>query len=164
MRGAGDPGASGNLVGVMLVGLPVAEPDPVRRLEQLARATAARKRRPPYQPGARLTQHGVVWVMVHQRLLNLFTSNVPGPPVPLYVAGAKILELFQIGVVQGNVTVSVGVLSYADQLNFDILGDADACPDLAVFAAGLQGALHELGVGAPMPQASGPLPVSRAAP
>lgn len=163
MRGAGNPGASGNLVGVMLVGLPVAEPDPVRRLEQLARATAARKRRPPYQPGARLEQHGVVWVMAHQRLVNLFTSNVPGPPVPLYVAGARILELFQIGVIQGNVTVSVGVLSYAGQLNFDILGDADACPDLAVFAAGLQGALHELGVGAPMPQASGPLSVSRAA-
>jgi WS/DGAT/MGAT family acyltransferase len=163
MRGAGDPGGSGNRVGVMVVGLPVAEPDPARRLEQLVRATAARKRRPPYQPGARLTQHGVVWVMAHQRLLNLFTSNVPGPPVPLYVAGARVLELFQIGVVQGNVTVGVGVLSYAGQLNFDILGDADTCPDLALFAAGLSGTLQELGVGVPMPRASGPPPVSTAA-
>ena len=76
--------------------------------------------------------------------------------MPLYVAGARILELFQIGVVQGNVTLGVGVLSYAGRLNFDILGDADACPDLAVFAAGLRGALQELGVGAPMPPASGP--------
>jgi diacylglycerol O-acyltransferase / wax synthase len=163
LRGAGDPGASGNQVGVMVVGLPVAEPDPACRLEQLARATAARKRRPPYQPGARLTQHGVVWVMTHQRLLNLFTSNVPGPPVPLYVAGARILELFQIGVVQGNVTLGIGVLSYAGRLNFDILGDADACPDLAVFTAGLRGALQELGVGVPMPPARGLPPVSTAA-
>lgn len=163
MRGPGDPGVSGNRVGVMIVGLPVAEPDPICRLEQLARATAARKWQPPYQPGARLTQHGVAWVMAHQRLLNLFTSNVPGPPVPLYVAGARILELFQIGVVQGNVILDVGVLSYAGQLNFDMLGDADACPDLAVFAAGLRGALQELGVGVPMPPASGPPPVSTAA-
>jgi diacylglycerol O-acyltransferase / wax synthase len=149
MRGAGDPGTSGNLVGMMLVGLPDAEPDPVRRLEELARTTAARKRRPPYQPGGRLAQHGVVWVMAHQRLLNLFTSNVPGPAVPLCVAGAKLLELFQVGVAQGNVTVSVRVLSYAGQLDFDVVGDADACPDLAVLAAGLQGALKELGVDAP---------------
>jgi diacylglycerol O-acyltransferase / wax synthase len=97
----------------MIVGLPVAAPDPICRLEQLARATAARKRRPPYQPGARLTQHGVVWVMAHQRRLNRFTSNIPGPLAPLYVAGARILELLQIGVVQGNVTLGVGVLSYA---------------------------------------------------
>jgi diacylglycerol O-acyltransferase / wax synthase len=84
-------------------------------------------------------------------------------PLPLYVAGARILELFQIGVVQGNVTVAVGVLSYAGRLNFDILGDAAACPDLAVFAAGLRGTLQELGVGAPMPRASDPLPASTAA-
>jgi WS/DGAT/MGAT family acyltransferase len=164
MRGAGGLGASGNRVGVVVVGLPVAEPNPVRRLEQLSRATAARRRRPPYQPGARLTQHGVVWVMVHQRLVNLFTSNVPGPPVPLYVAGARLLELSQIGVIQGNVTLSVGVLSYAGRLNFDILGDPDACPDLAVFAAGLRGALQELGVGVPMLRASSLPPVTGAAP
>ncbi len=73
--------------------------------------------------------------------------------MPLHSAGARILELFQIGMVQGN--VSVGVLSYAGQLNFDIVGDADACPDLAVFAAGISEALQELGVGVPLPRASG---------
>jgi hypothetical protein len=54
------------------------------------------------------------------------------------------------------------VLSYAGRLNFDILGDADACADLAVFTAGLRGALQELGVGVPMPRASGLPPVSTA--
>jgi diacylglycerol O-acyltransferase / wax synthase len=56
--------------------------------------------------------------------------------MPMYFAGARILEVFQVGVVQGNITVSVGVLSYAGQLNFDVVGHADAVPDLAVFAAG----------------------------
>ncbi len=54
--------------------------------------------------------------------------------------------MFQIGVIQGNVTLAVGVLSYAGRLGFDIIGDADACPDLAVFATGLCRALQDLGV------------------
>jgi diacylglycerol O-acyltransferase len=46
--------------------------------------------------------------MNRQRRINLLMSNLPGPPQPLYFAGAKILEVFQIGVVQGNVAVQVG--------------------------------------------------------
>jgi diacylglycerol O-acyltransferase len=56
-----------------------------------------------------------------------------------------VLEMFQVGLVQGNIAVSVGVLSYAGQLNFDIVADADAVPDLVVFAQGLSAALAELG-------------------
>ncbi len=84
-------------------------------------------------------------VMPRQRLANLFTSNLPGPAEPLYLAGARVLELFQIGVVQGNVTLAVGILSYAGQLNFTILSDADAVPDLKVFADGAADALSQLG-------------------
>ena len=44
---------AGNLVGVLLVPLPVGEEKPIQRLEQIAGATAKRKRLPPYQPSAR---------------------------------------------------------------------------------------------------------------
>jgi diacylglycerol O-acyltransferase len=144
-RRQADGTASGNRAGIMLVPLPVDEPDPVRRLTEIARLTRARKRYPPYQPAARFAQRGMVRAMSRQRLVNLFTSNLPGPPEPLYLAGARVLELFQAGVVQGNVTVAVGVLSYAGQLNFCILGDADTVPDLKVFADGLSDALAQLG-------------------
>jgi diacylglycerol O-acyltransferase len=53
--------------------------------------------------------------------------------MPLYLAGARVLELFQVGVIQGNARLGVGVLFYAGQLNFDLVSDADA-PDAAVFA------------------------------
>ena len=96
---------AGNLVGVLLVPLPVGEEDPIRRLEQIARATAKRKRLPPYQPAARLLQRWMIRSMNRQRRINLLMSNLPGPPQPMYFAGAKILEVFQIGVVQGNVPV-----------------------------------------------------------
>jgi len=43
----------------------------------------------------------------------------------------------------------VGVLSYAGQLNFDIVADADAIPDLPVFVEGMTAALEELGAMSP---------------
>jgi diacylglycerol O-acyltransferase len=136
---------TGNLVGIMVVPVPVGEPDPFRRLEQIARATAERKRLPPYQPAGRLMQRWMVHVMNRQRLVNLLASNLAGPSAPMYFAGAKILEVFQIGVVQGNLALTVGVLSYAGQLNFDIVGDIDAVPGLAVFAKGVTDELERLG-------------------
>jgi hypothetical protein len=140
----------------MLVPVPVGEPDPIRRLQDVARATAERKRRPPYQPSARFAQRWMVRAMFHQRLVNLLASNLPGPPVPLYLAGARVLEVFQIGVVQGNIALSVGVLSYAGQLNFDIVGDAEAVPDLLMFAEGLAAALGELEVRSETPRVLAP--------
>jgi hypothetical protein len=144
-RDPADRAPTGNRAAVMVVPLPVSEPDPARALAQIARATRARKRYPPYQPSGRFAQRAMVWVMPRQRLVNLGTSNLPGPPGAVYLAGARVLELFQVGVVQGNLTVAVGVLSYAGQLNLTILGDADAVPDLQAFAGGVADALTQLG-------------------
>jgi diacylglycerol O-acyltransferase / wax synthase len=83
--------------------------------------------------------------MKRQHLVNLLVSDVPGPRVPLYVAGAKIMEIFQIGAVQGNVTINVGAFSYAGQLNLDVVGDPDALPDLTIFAGGVADTLSQLG-------------------
>jgi WS/DGAT/MGAT family acyltransferase len=145
VRAPASASQAGNLVGILLVPLPVDEEDPIRRLAQIARATAERKRLPPYQPAARLLQPWMVRAMNRQRRINLLMSNLPGPPQPLYFAGAKILEVFQIGVVQGNVAVQVGTLSYAGQLNFDIVADANLVPDLTVFANGMTEDLERLG-------------------
>ncbi|MGE5292631.1 MAG: wax ester/triacylglycerol synthase family O-acyltransferase [Micromonosporaceae bacterium] len=139
-----DLAPTGNRAAIMLVPLPVSEPDPARRLAQIALLTRARKRYPHYQPAARFAQRAMVWAMPRQRLANLFTSNLPGPPGPLYLAGARVRELYQFGVVQGNITVAAGVLSYAGQLNFTILGDAEAVPDLKAFADGAADTLTRL--------------------
>jgi diacylglycerol O-acyltransferase len=145
VRAATSASQAGNLVGVLLVPVPIGEENPIRRLEQIARATAERKRLPPYQPAARLLQRWMIRAMNRQRRINLLMSNLPGPPQPMYFAGAKILEMFQIGVVQGNVAVQVGALSYSGQLNFDIVADANLVPDLTVFANGMAEDLERLG-------------------
>jgi diacylglycerol O-acyltransferase / wax synthase len=146
LREPADRRAVGNRAGVMIVPLPAAEPDPRRRVATIAAATAARKKLPPYQPGGRLAQRWMTGVMSHQRLVNLLLSNLPGPPAPLSLGGTAVLEMFQSGVVQGNLTLSVGVLSYAGQLNLSVVADDAAVPDAATFATGISDTLGELGI------------------
>jgi diacylglycerol O-acyltransferase len=147
-RAQGDPRA-GNDVGVMIAPLPVGIDDPSARLDRIVRATRSWKRDPHasmgWDVGSALLQRAVVGVMRHQRFINLLLSNVPGPTEPLRLAGAPVDEAFQVAPIQGNVTVGVGALSYAGQLNLDVVADASACPDAAVFADGLRDELASLG-------------------
>jgi WS/DGAT/MGAT family acyltransferase len=150
VRGPGDP-AGGNRTGVRVVAVPVDDPDPVARLRRIAATTSGQRARPPYRPGGRLAQRWMVRIMDRQRLVNLLLSNVRGPAAPLLFAGAPVRELFQLGAVQGNLALSVGVVSYAGTLGIDVVADADVVPDLPVFVEGLAGALVRLGAGPPPP-------------
>ena len=141
--------ASGNQDAVMLVPLPLGEPDPVRRLELTAAETAARKGKAPPPMGGGLlglvaVQRAWYRLLARQRTVNLVVTNVPGPPVPLYLAGARLLELFPVAAIMGNLTLAVAVFSYAGQLNLTAIADRDSCPDLQVFAQGMQAALDDL--------------------
>jgi diacylglycerol O-acyltransferase / wax synthase len=141
--------ANGNQDAVMLVPLPLGEPDPVRRLEQIAAETAARKRKARPQMGGGIfglvaVQRAWYRFLARQRTVNLVVTNVPGPPVPLYLAGARLLELFPVAAIMGNVTLAVAVLSYDGQLNLTAIADRDTCPDVEVFAEGVRAALDDL--------------------
>jgi hypothetical protein len=64
--------------------------------------------------------------------------------VPLYLAGAPLLEAFPVVPIVGNQTLNVGVFSYAGQLNLTAVADGDSCPDVNVFAQGVRSALDNL--------------------
>jgi diacylglycerol O-acyltransferase / wax synthase len=139
----------GNQVGWMAVPLPVGEPCPARRLELIAAATAERKKnaRPQITSGIfrfTLAQRTFNLFLPHQRYLNTFITNVPGPPVPLYLAGAPLLEVFPVLAITGNMALGAAVVSYAGQLNLTAVADRDRCPDVEVFAGGVRRALDEL--------------------
>jgi WS/DGAT C-terminal domain/TAP-like protein len=51
------------------------------------------------------------------------------PPVPLYLAGAPLVEMFPVVPILGNVSLGIGVLSYAGQFNITVVADRDICPD-----------------------------------
>jgi diacylglycerol O-acyltransferase / wax synthase len=141
--------AQGNKPGWMMVPLPLGEPDPVRRLELIAAETAARKHKARPEAGTgvfRFVAAQRLWYrhFPQQRSVNLVVSNAPGPPAPLYLAGARLLELFPMLPVMGNLTLVVAVVSYAGQLNLTAVADRDGCPDLEEFTQGVRSALDDL--------------------
>lgn len=141
--------AQGNKPGWMMVPLPIGERDPIRRLESIAAETAARKGRARPEAGTGIFrfiagQRVWYWSFPRQRAVNLVFSNVPGPPVPMYLAGARVLEAFPLMPTMGNLTLVVAALSYAGQLNLTAVADQDGCPDVEVFAEGVRVALDEL--------------------
>ena len=92
--------------------------------------------------------------MARQRWASTYVANVPGPQMPLYLAGAKLLEMFPIVPLIGNITLGVGALSYAGQFNITAVADRDACPDVEVFAVAVRDALRSLAASESVPTAS----------
>ncbi|HEY9378541.1 MAG TPA: WS/DGAT domain-containing protein, partial [Jiangellaceae bacterium] len=140
--------ARGNLDGMMAVPLPVGMPDPVRRLRWIAAETTIRKSRRRVAGGTlmrnRALQQAFLPFMARQRLANVYVANVPGPPTPLYLAGARLVEMFPIVPLIGNITLGVGALSYAGQFNITAVADRDAGPDIQVFTDGVGRSLQSL--------------------
>ncbi len=151
--------ARGNLDGMMVVPLPVGEPDEVRRLELIAAETTLRKQRPRPQGGTLfrtpLIQRVALRLVARQHLMNTYAANVPGPPVRLYFAGAPLLEVFPVVPIMGNVSIGVGALSYAGQFNLTAVADRDLCPDLEVFLDGARRCLETLAASLLLSTASG---------
>ena len=75
---------------------------------------------------------------LHRPLFNVTISNVPGPPFPLYSAGAKLLANYPVGPIIDGTGLNMTVMSYMDQLDFGLL----ACPDVLEDVWGLADALH----------------------
>jgi diacylglycerol O-acyltransferase / wax synthase len=136
-----------NLIGQMVVPLPIAVPDAGRRLRNIARETATRKARNRLSIGtvfrSRIVSLALLKV-VNRSPVNVTTADLPGPRQSLYFAGARVLEMFPVLPLIGNVSLGVGALSYAGQFNIAAIADRDAYPDLEIFAAGLQNELSEL--------------------
>ena len=76
--------------------------------------------------------------------MNTYVANVPGPPIPLYLAGAPVLEVFPVVPIMANVSLGVGALSYAGQFNLTAVADRELCPDLEVFVQGVRRSLDAL--------------------
>ena len=64
------------------------------------------------------------------RLFNLLVTNVPGPQFPLYVLGRELQDLFPVAFLPRNHALAVAIMSYNGGIDFGLLGDYDAMPDL----------------------------------
>src|SRR5205814_6977095 len=78
------------------------------------------------------------------RLFNLIVTNVPGPQFPLYVAGREMLDVFPIAFLPKDHALAIAIMSYNGRINFGLLGDYDALPDIGRIADGIEASIGEL--------------------
>ncbi|MFC7341072.1 WS/DGAT/MGAT family O-acyltransferase [Saccharopolyspora griseoalba] len=149
-------GVVGNKVSAYLVDLPVGEGNPTVRLHQVSHAMRAHAESgQSVAAGALVRVSGFAPPTLHalgarvanqfsDRLFNVLVTNVPGPQVPLYAAGARMMEMFPVVPLAKNQSLSVGVTSYDGGVYFGLNADRDAMPDVGVLASLVGEAIDEM--------------------
>jgi WS/DGAT/MGAT family acyltransferase len=144
----------GNRLTLMRGPLPVGVRDPGERLQVVARAMAGLKESKQaigattlaavgnFAPPAVLAQASRI--PFSSRIFNLLVTNVPGPQRPLYVLGRRLQDMLPLAFLADNHALAVAIISYDGLIEYGLLGDYDALPDLEVIARGAELALHEL--------------------
>jgi diacylglycerol O-acyltransferase / wax synthase len=144
----------GNRIATLLVPLPVAEADPLARLERV-HAETARLKASEQARAASLIVEATGWTpptinrvlagaIARPLAFNLAVSNVPGPQVPLYLLGRRLEAIYPfVPLSPQNHALSIGVLSYDGGVFFGLAGDRDVLADIDELAADLEAALDE---------------------
>lgn len=91
---------------------------------------------------------------------NLIISNVPGPPVPLFCAQARVRAMYPVSIPMHGLALNITVQSYLDQLDFGLTADRRAMPDVALLASHLPAAFAELAAAILPAEASPAAPVA----
>jgi len=160
VRTAEEHGALGNRVSTMMAPLPVWCGDPIERLRAVSATMGDLKASRQAVGASVLTQLSdfapptiagqAARLQPRQRFFNLVVTNIPGPQFPLYLLGRRLEEIFPMVPLARRQAICFGVMSYNGGINFGLIGDYDAMPDLDEMAADLEASLDEL-VTAAMP-------------
>ena len=154
LRSQGEAAELGNAIAAMRGPLPVYIADPLERLRAV-RASMGELKESKQALGAEVlaslqnfappTILGVASRLnFSTRLFNCIVTNVPGPQFPLYVLGREMQTVFPIAFLPRNHALAVAIISYNGWLNFGVLGDYDALPDLDDLADHVSEAIDEL--------------------
>jgi diacylglycerol O-acyltransferase / wax synthase len=80
----------------------------------------------------------------HRVIHNLILSNVPGPPVPLYLGGARLEAVYVLGPVTDGAGLNVTVISQMDRVGIGLVSCPELVPDIWELASAIREALVEL--------------------
>jgi diacylglycerol O-acyltransferase / wax synthase len=131
---------AGNRIVVMRGPLPIYIADPIQRLRFVSQAMDGLKESKQalgaevlsgvqsFAPPTILAQASRL--NFSTRLFNLIVTNVPGPQFPLYVLGREMLQAVPVAFLPENHALAIAIMSYHGQMNFGLLGDFDALPDI----------------------------------
>jgi len=148
-------------VSSMFASLPVELGDPIERVESVARSMSGAKGvheevgNSTLQDWAEVAgpalfsrgSRAYTRLRFAERLrpvINLVVSNVPGPPWPLYFAGAQLVAIHPLGPIFDDIGLNATVISYLDHMDFGFLGCRELLPDIDVLADCVPEALNEL--------------------
>jgi diacylglycerol O-acyltransferase / wax synthase len=150
VRDPASKAAMGNKVSAMLAGLPTNLPEPAERLEVVHAATQLAKAQQAAIPQGLVDQISdfappaltaraarVVFAtgLLHRLPpFNLCISNVPGPNVPVYLCGAKLLAHYPVSVVTDGQGLNITLVGYLGQLHFGLVACRELVPDIETLA------------------------------
>ena len=165
VRSESERGALGNRVSAWVIQLPLSARDPRAQLAAIVTRTAALKES-KRAVGAEVLTRVAEWTPTtllslgarnSSRLLpfNTVVTNVPGPRIPMYLRGARLVEAYPHVPLVDNMGLGIALLSCEGRLHWGINADYDLVPDLSDFVTALQDSFHEL---AKLARQSGPAP------
>jgi WS/DGAT/MGAT family acyltransferase len=150
-RGAG----LGNRVALMIAELPLSEADPAQRYRRVCEGMAFLKEQSQQKQSAELIEEVGDMTSSHLvselfqaaarlRSYNVVITNVPGPPVPLYLLGARLREVYPLVPLFANQALGLALISYAGTLFWGLNAEWEAMPDLHELVGDLHAAFDEL--------------------
>jgi len=154
LRGQGDAANLGNQIAAMRGPLPVYVADPIERLRTV-RASMGELKESKQALGAEVlaslqnfappTILGVASRLnFSTRLFNCIVTNVPGPQLPLYVLGREMQTVFPIAFLPRDHALAIAIISYNGWMNFGLLADYDALPDIDELSDAIEASIDEL--------------------
>jgi len=159
VRREDERGALGNRVSMLLIEVPVGVHDPVERLRLITERTETLKRQNvavgteiigDFLSGVPPMLQSLVGILPPPRnnLANLVCTNIPGPMIPLYNVGHRMLAHYPLMPIGWEMGVCCGITSYNQKLYFGLIADPNAAPDVARLKEFLDQAFVELRSGA----------------
>jgi diacylglycerol O-acyltransferase len=154
VRSKDERAVMGNRVSSIFVDLPVGPMGGKKRLA-LIRERTKHLKESNYAVGAEFLMNIGSWapptihamaarLAARTRVINLVVSNVPGPQVPMYIAGAKLLAQYPVLPIADNMGLSIATTSLAGTMALGITADWDTLPDIEVLAGAIDESLGEL--------------------
>jgi WS/DGAT/MGAT family acyltransferase len=144
----------GNRISFLFIGLPCAEPDPLKRLARVRADVGARRRAadPEHADAAlqavelapRPLQRLVSQAAANPRMFNLVVSNIPGPPIPLWLRGCRLEDAYPVVPLAESHALSIGMTSVCGKACFGFYADRETLPDADLLAEHVSAALDEL--------------------
>ena len=144
----------GNHVALLLADLPVSEPDPIERLKKVVAVTSKLKKESNQTGGAALIEDiadrttkrlvsELYRAAMALRSYNLVITNVPGPPIPLYLLGAQMKAIYPMVPLMQNQNLGIALFSYNGALHWGFNADWESFPDVHEFVEDLDAAFAE---------------------